>query len=321
MTICIRCNNDVGLLGRLSFNTKTGRCGKCEKETQIGLQRFRQSFLNASHSKLISEDDWQRLRRQADMDGLNLGEALQYILGDSLHFLERALTFFYSDQEIQPDEEQYIHTLIHMFAVPPQHAGPVLQRLSYLKALTDIRHGRLPRVAASIHLESDEFCHMEVPATYHKVNVRSVSLLSGRLIATNKKLHFLSSTGGTEIQWKRIMRVERKQQGVYLELSTKKGNGQYDVNDPYWAEAVIDTLTRIAKRQLLMPQDTAASRHIPQDVKQAVWQRDQGRCVQCSATSYLEFDHIIPFGRGGASTVNNVQLLCRKCNLTKGDRI
>jgi 5-methylcytosine-specific restriction endonuclease McrA len=87
------------------------------------------------------------------------------------------------------------------------------------------------------------------------------------------------------------------------------------------AEAVINALARISKRQLIASEKEGESCHIPQEVKIAVWQRDQGRCVQCGDNSYLEFDHIIPFSKGGASTVGNVQLLCRRCNLGKGDRI
>jgi uncharacterized protein (UPF0248 family) len=158
-------------------------------------------------------------------------------------------------------------------------------------------------------------------ATYNKVNAKSISRVPGRLIATNKKLQFLSASGGADIPLKRIARVDRKPNGVYLELSTKKGNGFYNVDDPMMAEAIIDTLARMDKRQLLSPQSDAASRHIPHGVRQMVWQRDQGKCVQCSAIEYLEFDHIIPFSKGGASTVNNVQLLCRRCNLAKGSRL
>jgi 5-methylcytosine-specific restriction endonuclease McrA len=321
MPICIRCQSDVGLLGRLSFNSQKGRCGKCEKETQQGLLRFRQAFLNASTSRLISEEDIASILRQSQYDNLDHDEALAYILGDALHFLERALTFFYSDRIIQLDEENYIRAIIHRLHIPELHATPLLQRLNRLKALTRIREGHLPTVRASIQLESDEICHMEIGATYHKVNLKSVTYIQGRLVATNKRLHFLSPAGGSEILWKRILRVEQHGSGIYLELSTKKANGQYDVPDPERAEAVVETLTRIAKRQLIAPQDEAASRHIPQDIKQAVWQRDQGKCIQCAATAYLEFDHIIPFSKGGASTLNNIQLLCRKCNLAKGGRL
>jgi len=35
----------------------------------------------------------------------------------------------------------------------------------------------------------------------------------------------------------------------------------------------------------------------------------------------LEFDHIIPVAKGGANTIDNVQILCRRCNGQKSDRI
>jgi 5-methylcytosine-specific restriction endonuclease McrA len=43
--------------------------------------------------------------------------------------------------------------------------------------------------------------------------------------------------------------------------------------------------------------------------------------LAASAAGMIEFDHIIPHTHGGANSVKNVQLLCRKCNLVKSDRI
>ena len=64
------------------------------------------------------------------------------------------------------------------------------------------------------------------------------------------------------------------------------------------------------------------SRLIPAHVKQQVWKRDQGRCVRCGSTDNLHFDHIIPFSRGGSSlTVENIQILCLRHNLSKSDKI
>ena len=60
---------------------------------------------------------------------------------------------------------------------------------------------------------------------------------------------------------------------------------------------------------------------ITQDVKDAVWNRDGGKCVQCGSNENLEFDHIIPFSKGGANTVRNLQLLCQKCNREKSNKI
>jgi 5-methylcytosine-specific restriction endonuclease McrA len=63
------------------------------------------------------------------------------------------------------------------------------------------------------------------------------------------------------------------------------------------------------------------SRAIPQTVKAEVWRRDGGACVECKASEYLEFDHVIPWSRGGATSVTNLQLLCRRCNQLKGARL
>ena len=60
---------------------------------------------------------------------------------------------------------------------------------------------------------------------------------------------------------------------------------------------------------------------IPSAVKQEVWQRDQGCCVDCGSNELLEFDHIIPVAKGGANTSRNIQLLCEACNRSKSDKI
>lgn len=56
---------------------------------------------------------------------------------------------------------------------------------------------------------------------------------------------------------------------------------------------------------------------IPQDVRRAVFTRDGGRCVNCSAEFDLQYDHIIPVALGGATTAANLQLLCSDCNREK----
>ena len=54
------------------------------------------------------------------------------------------------------------------------------------------------------------------------------------------------------------------------------------------------------------------------NTRMSVWQRDGGKCRNCGSTKDLHFDHVIPRSWGGASTVENVQVLCRDCNLKKG---
>lgn len=68
-------------------------------------------------------------------------------------------------------------------------------------------------------------------------------------------------------------------------------------------------------------QKPARREAIPRSIQREVWQRDGGRCVECETRERLCFDHIIPFSLGGSNTVRNIQLLCEKCNLSKGNRI
>ncbi len=63
-----------------------------------------------------------------------------------------------------------------------------------------------------------------------------------------------------------------------------------------------------------------STRHIPAAVRRAVWARDGGRCrfdgpaERCSETGLLEFHHLIPYARGGPTTVENLELRCAAHN-------
>lgn len=47
----------------------------------------------------------------------------------------------------------------------------------------------------------------------------------------------------------------------------------------------------------------------------------QSKCLKCNSNDNLEIDHIIPLSRGGNHEINNLQILCRKCNRSKGSKI
>ena len=63
------------------------------------------------------------------------------------------------------------------------------------------------------------------------------------------------------------------------------------------------------------------SRSIPRDVMLKVIRRDGQICQECNRPvrdDEVEFDHIIPFSKGGRSTVNNLRLIHKGCNRKKG---
>ncbi len=63
------------------------------------------------------------------------------------------------------------------------------------------------------------------------------------------------------------------------------------------------------------------SRHIPAQLRDAVFNRDKGRCtytsslgIRCDSTAHLQIDHITPYCRGGEHSLENLRILCGKHN-------
>ena len=63
------------------------------------------------------------------------------------------------------------------------------------------------------------------------------------------------------------------------------------------------------------------SRHVPREVKRAVWRRDAGQCAfvsstgrRCTERTFLEFHHIQPYAQQGPATLANISLRCWRHN-------
>lgn len=66
------------------------------------------------------------------------------------------------------------------------------------------------------------------------------------------------------------------------------------------------------------------SRSIPRDVMLKVVRRDGQICQKCNepvSDKEVEFDHLIPFSKGGGSTVENLRLIHKSCNREKSDSL
>jgi hypothetical protein len=60
---------------------------------------------------------------------------------------------------------------------------------------------------------------------------------------------------------------------------------------------------------------------VPTELRRAVFERDGGRCVECGGNFDIQYDHILPVAHGGATTLENLQILCADCNRRKSDSI
>ena len=69
-------------------------------------------------------------------------------------------------------------------------------------------------------------------------------------------------------------------------------------------------------------------RGTPKPLRRLVWERDGARCAfvsadghRCEATRQLEVDHITLIAQGGATTADNLRLLCRPHNQFEAERV
>jgi len=54
-------------------------------------------------------------------------------------------------------------------------------------------------------------------------------------------------------------------------------------------------------------------RAIPDPIRDAVWARDGGRCVDCGSDRRLALDHIVSVSKGGTTIAENLELRCERC--------
>ena len=215
------------------------------------------------------------------------------------------------------------HRRAAMLGFPAEISGEMEARLRHGHRLAAVRAGNLPTAEpGGIILEADEHCHLYMRCHYERQLQNRLASMAGHLVLTNTKFRFVGSGDGWELAWNKILdAVPDADRAIALHANQRRGSGRYFVKDADYVATVIMTLTRMAKRRLVGRPDDIDTAVVPQHVKAAVYRRDQGRCRECGSNSYLEFDHIIPRSRGGATSENNLQLLCRRCNQAKGSRI
>jgi len=107
-----------------------------------------------------------------------------------------------------------------------------------------------------------------------------------------------------------------------------QGHAQPGASAEKVIEAALDLLLAqqakrrgVVKRPQKNPRPSKSASHIPAAVRREVWARDEGKCTwpldsggTCGSTLRLEIDHVVPRGRGGASTVDGCRLLCSAHN-------
>lgn len=149
--------------------------------------------------------------------------------------------------------------------------------------------------------------------------LKTVPVGTGMLAITNLHIYFSSSNKNFRIRYDRIVSISPFEDAIGVQkegvsskpLTFKNIDGWFYYNFIKNSEKIV----------LASENSNRNSRKISQNVKDKVWNRDQGKCIECGSNEKLEFDHIIPFSKGGSNTYRNIQLLCEECNRKKSNQL
>ncbi len=292
--------------------------GEMTNDAYVAL--FRQLALN--YGLEVNETGELAAARQAL--GLSREEAAKLVHGSALALFEELVVIFAQDGEISAAEEAHLAWVQSEAELSSAEVEPFRRRIEHTKELAAIRSGQLPVYRTRKLLEGGEICHWEGRCRHLVRAGEKFKDFDGDLTVTSARLLFNSPTRSFEFRPAKIVNVRLARGDLIIETSMRQGTGAYEVGDAERVAAIVEGVARRHKYLAVENYSTTATRHIPDDVKRAVWARDGGRCVKCGAHgrgAYLEYDHDIPHSKGGANTEKNVRLLCRGCNLAKGDRI
>ena len=109
-------------------------------------------------------------------------------------------------------------------------------------------------------------------------------------------------------------------------------SGPYKRRFITWTEAMKSFVKYMNEREIILINPAKSSnisvntnRDPSLRLRFKVLKRDDFSCVHCGASPAkdpvveLQVDHIVPWSKGGKTEITNLQTLCRKCNLGKGN--
>lgn len=292
-----------------------------------GEQLARSLFAGVASDGQLTRDEWKRFRETVEWLGVPKDRMLQAIRQPAKQLVEHALADARSDNEVTEREERVISSLLENLIDDVEFASYVRSEIAEAREMQALARGILPSIAApvGVALRAGEIVHWSGPVDFLRVrdlmSGTRVDRASGSLVITDSRAIFNSPDRPAEVNHRRVLAHHPFSSCIEIRCSGK-GAGRYEFgNGGERAVAIWETAIGRANQTIVASDDREARRRIPRDVRQRVWQKYGGRCAECSADTYLEFDHVIPVAKGGGNSDTNVQLLCRKCNLAKSDNI
>lgn len=88
---------------------------------------------------------------------------------------------------------------------------------------------------------------------------------------------------------------------------------KYYISICYWMPE------EMALQQLIDKKNNKFNRYVAPQIRTNLL--NNAKCKYCESTDELQIDHIKPISKGGNNNINNLQVLCKKCNNKKSNKI
>lgn len=288
---------------------------------------LRNAFARSVGDGTLDKEEWKTVVRSCERLGVSQNAFLSLIGLQAERFVESVLANAKADGVLTKQEESTLRWLGDSLGLSSEFVSYMGQEIDTLKLMEEVRSGKLPSLdGGSVERRSGELLHYEGRANFREIKIRQSGPIVldhyGCVAVTSGRLVFDSETKAHSVPLAKVISFSSVGGGGMRISTGGKGSGEYFfAPQGELVTEIIRSAVRRANQTLTEAVDGAPSRHIPRDVRQKVWQIYGGKCVDCQSTHYLEFDHIVPVAKGGSNTEQNVQLLCRGCNLKKRDNI
>ncbi len=296
--------------------------------SEEGEALVRNLFIRAWENGEFGPEEWNRIQSILQRIGMSEAEFRLPVSPSAQRFVEHVLADAKNDEVITRDEESILEWLLKTVILDKGFAEYVRSEVATTKRFANLRKGILPsiRQPEGIPLSAGEIAHFSANTSFTQIKRRGGEVvrdkMSGIGVVTDDRFVFVSSGKSLQVIHSKILGYRRRPTGVEIQCpGVASGLYEFTSDIESGIEIWIAAIGK-ARQTITAPAGQEQnSRHIPRDIRQRVWSRYGGRCAECNSDQYLEYDHIIPVAKGGGNSDNNVQLLCRRCNLTKSDKI
>ena len=285
-----------------------------------------QIFADAAEDGVITASEETHIRQVLEKNDISWEDACYLLRRKTKSFVREVLADAISDGVVTDDEQKELIRYMELFQVDDLEYE-VMSVIRRTNVIHNLENGVLtqPLPSNPLWLKSGESIYFETRASFVKEARDGVAYIYGKFFVTNSRIEFISEETTVSKLLSSVRSCEATCRSVLeLNFNPQNGSGSYMMEDAEMAEVYIVALTKSSNRtgSLSYEECTLSERRkISKETRHTVWIRDGGKCVECDAEDYLEYDHIIPVSRGGSNTTNNIQLLCRRCNGKKSNRI